>query len=111
MWELVKSRGLVFERADADGSCLDVNYEFASHKAVIPSKVLSHTETMRLYGKFRRYRFFHNIVTIWRHPMLADLPRYVFKLLREKIRRIGRRTTLIVHAHDRASVDGDDLYL
>lgn len=90
VWELAKSRGLVSDGMDMDWSSLNVNFEVSPHKAIILSETLSRDEIVKLYGKFRRYRFIHNIVKIWRHPMLADLPRYAFKLLREKIRRIGR---------------------
>jgi radical SAM superfamily enzyme YgiQ (UPF0313 family) len=90
VWDLAKSRGLVSEGADMDWSSLNVNFEVSPHKAIILSEVLSRSEIVRLYGKFRRYRLFHNVMMIWRHPMLADLPRYAFKLLREKIRRIGQ---------------------
>lgn len=88
VWEQAKNRGLVSDGADMDWRCLNVNFEISPDKAIILSEVLTRTEIVRLYGKFRRFRLLHNVLTIWRHPMLADLPRYAFKLLREKMRRI-----------------------
>lgn len=90
VWEFAKSKGLVSDSPDMDWSRLNVNFEVSPDKAIILSQVLSREEMVNLYGKFRRYRFLHNALMIWRHPMLTDLPRYAFKLLREKIRRIGR---------------------
>lgn len=90
VWELAKRRGLVSEGTDMDWTRLNVNFEVSSRKAIILSEILSRDEMVRLYRKFRRYRFLHNMVKIWHHPMLADLPRYFFKLLREKIRSFGR---------------------
>lgn len=90
VWDLAKSRGLVSDGADMDWSRLNVNFEVSPHKTIILSEVLTRSEIVRLYGKFRRYRLFHNVLMIWRHPMLADLPRYAFKLLLEKIHRIWR---------------------
>lgn len=90
VWEIAKSRGLVSEGADMDWSRLNVNFEVSPQKAIILSEVLTRAEMVTIYGKFRRYRLLHNILTIWRHPMLADVPRYAFKLLREKLGRIWR---------------------
>lgn len=90
VWEIAKGRGLVSEGPDMDWSSLNVNFEVCPHKAIILSEVLTRDEIVKLYRKFRRYRLLHNILTIWRHPMLADLPRIAFKLLRENIGRIWR---------------------
>ena len=90
VWESAKSRGLVSEGPEMDWSRLNVNFEVSPDKAIILSEVLSRDEIVELYEKFRRYRFLHNVATIWRHPMLTDLPRYAFKLLREKILRAIR---------------------
>lgn len=88
VWEMARKRGLVSEGAEMDWSRLNVNFEVSPDKAIIISEVLTRSEIIRLYGKFRRYRFLHNVLMIWKHPMLADLPRYAFKLLREKVRRV-----------------------
>lgn len=88
VWEIAISRGLVSDGADMDWSRLNVNFEVSPDKAIILSEKLTRSEIVRLYGKFRRFRLLHNILTIWRHPMLADVPRFALKLMREKMRRI-----------------------
>ncbi len=88
VWELAKSRGLVSEGTEMDWNKLNVNFEVEPQRAVILSNTLSRIDIIRLYKKFRYYRFRHNIRIIWRHPMLSDLPRYAIKLFREKIVRI-----------------------
>lgn len=85
VWELAKSRGLVSEGAEMDWSKLNVNFEVEPQRAVILSNTLSRDDIIRLYKKFRFYRLRHNIRIIWHHPMRSDLPRYAFKLFREKI--------------------------
>jgi radical SAM superfamily enzyme YgiQ (UPF0313 family) len=93
VWELAKGRRLVSEGPAMDWSRLNVNFEVAHQKAIILSEILSRDDILRLYRKFRRYRLLHNIMTIWRHPMLSDLPRFAFKMLREWIGRMGRLGT------------------
>jgi radical SAM superfamily enzyme YgiQ (UPF0313 family) len=87
VWELAKAKGLVSDDLNMDWSRLNVNFEVSPDKAIILSDILSRDKIVRLYGKFRRYRFIHNVLTIWRHPMLSDLPRYAYKILREKLQR------------------------
>lgn len=90
VWDMAKQRGLVSEGADMDWSRLNVNFEVAPQQAIILSDLLTRDKIQKLYRKFRRYRFIHNVRTIWRHPMLSDLPRYAFKILRERIGRLWR---------------------
>jgi len=90
VWDLAKERGLVSDGSDMDWSRLNVNFEVAPQQAIILSGKLTRSDILRLYRKFRKYRFIHNVMTIWRHPMLSDLPRYAFKLMRERVGRLWR---------------------
>ncbi len=92
VWEIAKKRGLVWEDERMDWGRLNVNFELSHQQAIILSENLSAGELRKLYGKFRRYRFVHNAVTIWRHPMLADLPRYIVKYLLERLRFVVRKS-------------------
>ena len=86
VWEIAKEKKLVCEDESMDWSRLNVNFETNHSKTIILSETLSPKELLQLYGKFRRYRFFHNAIKIWNHPMLSDLPRYILKYLLERIR-------------------------
>ncbi len=88
VWEIAKEKKLVTEDESMDWSRLNVNFEMNHSKAIILSETLSPSELLKLYGKFRRYRFLHNAIKIWKHPMISDLPKYIFKYLRERIREI-----------------------
>jgi radical SAM superfamily enzyme YgiQ (UPF0313 family) len=91
VWEIAKEKKLVCEDESMDWSRLNVNFETNHSKAIILSDTLSPSELLKLYGKFRRYRLFHNAIKIWKHPMLSDLPRYIFKYVFERIRIIVNR--------------------
>lgn len=91
VWELAKSRGFVSEGPEMDWSILNVNFEVEPQRAVILSQTLSRADIIRLYRKFRRYRFIQNIKNVWSHPLLPDLPRYVLNMVIERIGRfLGR---------------------
>ncbi len=85
VWDLALAKGLVSEGPEMDWSRLNVNFDVAPDKAVILSSVLSRAEIVGLYRKFSRYRLFHNAKRVWNHPMLMDLPRYLFKRMRERV--------------------------
>ena len=91
VWEIAKEKKLVCEDESMDWSRLNVNFETNHSKAIILSDTLSPRELLKLYGKFRRYRLFHNAIKIWKHPMLSDLPRYIFKYVFGRIRIIVNR--------------------
>jgi radical SAM superfamily enzyme YgiQ (UPF0313 family) len=86
VWEIAKEKKLVSEEESMDWSRLNVNFETNHNKAIILSDILSPRELVKLYGKFRRYRLFHNAIKIWKHPMLSDLSRYILTYMLERIR-------------------------
>ena len=85
VWDIAKEKGLVSEGAAMQWEHLNVNFEVQPQKAIILSSTLSRKDLIALYRKFRRYRLFHNIMKIWTHPMLSDLPRFVVRTLQEKL--------------------------
>ncbi len=85
VWELAKERGLVSEDDAMDWFRLNVNFEINKDAAIIMSNTLTREEIAEVYGKFRRRRLIHNCAMIWRHPMLADLPCYLARTLRERL--------------------------
>lgn len=91
VWELAKRRGLVSESADMNWAQLNVNFHVNKQKAILLSDVLSREDIVRLYNKFSWYRRFHNFKVVWRHPMLADVPRYVWRRARERLGACLRR--------------------
>lgn len=82
IWKYALERGLVSDNMDWER--LNVNFE-RNKKAVILSEKLNKEEIYNIYKKFRRLRLFKNLKHIWHHPLLIDLPRYVFKFIFEKI--------------------------
>lgn len=84
VWALALQRGVVSEDEQMQWERLNVNFEVNKQAAIILSDVLSRDELISVYNRFRRYRFWHNFKNIWRHPMLADLPKYLLKSLRER---------------------------
>lgn len=91
VWEIAKKKKLVCEDESMDWSRLNVNFEMNHSKAIILSDTLSPSELLKLYGRFRRYRLFHNAIKIWKHPMLSDLPRYILKYMLERIRLVVKK--------------------
>ncbi len=82
IWEYAKRHGLVSDDM-SDWSRLDVNVYRAPEKAIVLSEVLDRTELLSLYKRFRRLRFWRNLVKVWGHPMRRDLPRMAWRLLLE----------------------------
>jgi len=47
-------------------------------------EAMSKNDFLRIYIKFRRLRYIHNMFGIWSNPMLRMLPRYIFMKMAEK---------------------------
>lgn len=84
VWNYARQRGLVSDDMP-DWSRLDVNVYRAPQKAIIVSEVLKKKELLRLYKRFRRLRFWRNLVKVWAHPMRSDLPRMAWRFLLERL--------------------------
>ncbi|MFH1457034.1 MAG: radical SAM protein [Patescibacteria group bacterium] len=82
IWRHALERGLVSDNMNWER--LNVNFE-RNKRAIILSEKLSKEEIYNIYKKFRRLRLLKNLKNIWRHPLVVDLPRYVFGLIFEKI--------------------------
>jgi len=63
---------------------LDVNFGHYSKKAIILSEVLSLQEITKLYRKFQRLRLWKNAKNIWFIPQLFDLPKILFRMIKER---------------------------
>lgn len=85
VWENALAKGLVREDEQMDWSRLNVNFGVNPQKAIILSETLTREQLIRVYKKFQRYRLLHNASNLWQHPMLSDLPKYLFKQAREKV--------------------------
>jgi len=82
VWEYTKQRNLVSD--DMDWSELNINFGKNFNKAIILSEVLSRKNIIKLYKKFRILRLFKNIKNVWFTPQLFDLPKMIFKMIRER---------------------------
>lgn len=86
VWEYAKKEGIVIEDENFDWSSLNVNaYNLPKEKLGIVSKNLTKDELLVYYYKFRRLRFWHNLLKVIRHPMIKDLPVMANKMAREFI--------------------------
>ena len=83
IWEYAKTRNLVSD--DMDWSKLNVNFEVSHKEAIILSELYDADQLYRIYRRFRRLRLYKNIKNIWHSPFLADLPKYVIKIIYGKI--------------------------
>lgn len=84
VWEYAKKQGIIKEGENFDWSTLNVNaYNLPKEKIGIISKNLTKEELLGYYFKFRRLRFWHNLLKVIKHPMVKDLPVMATKMARE----------------------------
>lgn len=91
IWEYAKSRGFVSEDME-DWSVLDVNvYHMPEERIISLSEVLTKRELIGLYKKFRRLRFWRNIMKVVNHPMRRDIPRMAVNMGKEYFHQLLKR--------------------
>lgn len=84
VWDYAVREGIVRDDENFDWSTLNVNaYNLPKEKIGIVSKHLTKEELLMYYFKFRRFRFWHNLLKVIKHPMVEDLPVMFVKMARE----------------------------
>jgi len=82
VWQYALERKLVSE--DMDWAKLNVNFEINHKRSIVVSELYTREQMYGFYKKFRKLRLYTNLKNIWRSPFLADLPRYIFKIIYSK---------------------------
>jgi len=84
VWEIAKDKGLVSDY-DFDWSRLSVNAYRNPENAIFLSEKLTQEELIEFYKKFKRLRLLRSITRIWGHPLIKQLPRYLYARSKEYI--------------------------
>jgi len=84
VWEIAKEKGLVSDY-DFDWSKLSVNAYRSPENAIFLSETLSQAELISFYRKFKRLRLLRSITHVWSHPLIMQLPRYLYFRAKEYV--------------------------
>ncbi len=91
VWDYAEKKGLV--SLDMDFSRLNVNAYQNFDDLIILSEMVSIERLKKIYKKFRRLRFFRNVIKVVNHPMRKDIPGMAVKLIWEYFNLIKKRMT------------------
>ena len=91
LWEYALASGVVSE--SMDWSILNVNFYRNGRKTVLLSKIFDRKRMRRIYGKFMRLRFLHNMITVWKTPQMHDVLSYMVNKITETVHGCKSRRT------------------
>ena len=84
VWDIAKEKKLVSDY-DFDWNRLSVNAYRNPTNAIFLSDTLTPEEIISYYRKFKRLRLLRSLTRVWSHPLIMQLPRYLYVRSKEYI--------------------------